>query len=89
MAARITDRDDWFELWFEDKKSILETMSRNMADDLEIGYNFFGGSIQQQISAMTEYKNQMDAELDSFKAMDEKQVSRWCFYDLKKRGVIE
>lgn len=89
MAARITDRDDWFEIWFEDRESILSTMVRNMAADLEAGYNYFGNSITKQQQEIQKYKEETDHILDTFKDMDEKQVNRWCFYELKKHGAIE
>ena len=79
---------DWFELWFEDKKSLIETMYRNLAADLDAGYDFYGSSIQKQIREIDEYRAQFDAEMDSFKTMDDAKVQRWCYYDLKKRGAI-
>lgn len=89
MGARVNSRDDWFEIWFEDKTSILNTMVKNMQADLNAGYDYFGTSITKQRQIIDTYKQQFDAELDSFKSMDDKQVNRWCFYDMKKRGAIE
>ena len=88
MAVKISDRDDWFEIWFEDKQSMIETMTSNMAADLQAGYDFFGNSIQNQMRDIQEYKNRFDAQMEDFKFMEEKAVNRWCFYDLKKRGAI-
>lgn len=82
-------RNDWFELWFADKKSILQTMHNNMVSDLKAGYAPNGKCIVSQLKCIEDYTNQMNAELDSFKGMSEKQVNRWCFYDLVKRGAIE
>ena len=87
--ARITDREDWFEIWFEDRESILSTMMRNMGADLEAGYNYFGQSIVKQRQEIQKYKDETDHTLDMFKDMDEKAVNRWCFYELKKHGAIE
>ena len=86
--ARITDRNDWFDVWFEDRESILNTMVRNMASDLNAGYDYFGQSITKQKQEIAEYKAQTDNTLDMFKDMDEKAVNRWCFYELKKHGAI-
>ena len=86
--ARITDRDDWFDVWFEDRESILNTMIRNMTSDLNAGYDYFGPSITKQKQEIAEYKAQTDKTLDMFKDMDEKAVNRWCFYELKKHGEI-
>lgn len=86
---RVTDRNDWFDLWFADKQSMVDTMIKNMASDLAAGYDYFGASITNQREMIDRYKAQFDVEMDSFKTMDEKQVNRWCYYDMKKRGVIE
>ena len=79
---------EWFEMWFADKQSLMETMVRNMAADLECGYNYFGDSITRQRQQIAEYKAQFDSEVDGFKAMEERAVERWCYYDMKKRGAI-
>ena len=86
--ARITDRNDWFDVWFEDRESILNTMIRNMTSDLNAGYNYSGQNITRQKQEIAEYKVQTDKTLDMFKDMDEKAVNRWCFYELKKQGAI-
>ena len=87
--ARISDRNDWFEIWCEDKESIIETMVKNMASDLEHGYDYFGKSIREQKEMIECYKSEYDRQLMDFADMDEKKVNRWCFYDLKRRGAIE
>ena len=87
-TVRLSDRDDWFIVWKEDKESMLATMAENLRADLNAGYNYFGRAIQNQIEAISAYKAQYDAEFSSFKAMDEKAVSRWCYYDLLQRGAI-
>ena len=81
-------KNDWFEIWFADKQSVLETMVRNMAADLDAGYNYFGNCIRKQRSEIAEYKAQFDEECDKLKEMDEKKANRWCYIDLKKRGAI-
>jgi hypothetical protein len=86
--CRISDRDDWFSVWQDDKESILQTMISNMASDLNAGYDYFGKSITQQRKTIEEYKASIDATYDLFKSMNENEVNRWCFYDLKKRGAI-
>jgi uncharacterized protein (DUF2252 family) len=87
--AKVTDSNDWFELWFADKQSLLSTMVQNMAADLKAGYNYFGNSIQKQVADIDAYKAQFDKQMDEFKFMENQAVNRWCFYDLKKRGAIE
>lgn len=89
MSSRLSDCEDWFELWFSDKKSIIDCMVRNMASDLANGYDYFGKCITEQRKEIEEYKEKLNREIDAFKEMDEKQVNRWCFYDMKKRGAIE
>ena len=86
--CRISDRDDWFDVWQGDREAILYTMIKNMTSDLDNGYDYFGRSIVEQRRRIEEYKAETDKTFDLFKTMDEKEVNRWCFYDLKKRGAI-
>ncbi len=88
IRSRVTDRDDWMDVWQDDKESILETMIKNMTADLNNGYDYFGKSIVEQRKTIEAYRKEIDATFDLFKTMDEKEVNRWCFYDLKKRGAI-
>lgn len=88
--SRITDRKgEWFEIWFDDKKSILDTMTRNMVSDLAAGYDYFGASITRQQVEIQFYKVNFDYEVEMLKNMEEKDVDRWCYMDLKKRGAID
>ena len=86
--SRVTDREDWFEVWWSDKQSIIETMTRNMAADLSAGYDYFGKSIRQERAELEAYKKKIDDQMDEFKSMDEQAVNRWCYYELKKTGAI-
>lgn len=88
--SRITDRKgEWFEIWFDDKKSILDTMTRNMVSDLAAGYDYFGASITRQQVEINFYKVNFDYEVEMLKNMKEKDADRWCYMDLKKRGAID
>lgn len=78
----------WFKMWLEDKECILATMMRNMASDLEAGYDPMGHSIRKQRVDIEEYQMDIDRTMDMFKDMEEKAVNRWCYYDMRKRGVI-
>lgn len=80
--------NNWFEMWFQDKQNMLDCMLRNMQSDLDAGYNPFGNSILRQRTEINNYKKQFDAEMDKFHDMDESKVQRWCYYNMKKRGVI-
>ena len=85
---RITEGTNWFEIWFQDKNSMLDTMLSNMISDLNNGYDWFGKSITDQRNTIENYKKKFDEQMDKFKEMEDKAVNRWCYYDLKKRGVI-
>lgn len=85
---RVTDRNDWFEIWFADKQGMIEVMASNMAADIAAGYDYFGNCIQNQIKTIDSYKAEFDAQVDEFKSMEDEKVNRWCYYDLKKRGAI-
>lgn len=78
----------WFDIWFEDKCSIIDTMFRNMFADLDAGYDPQGHCIRKQVVDIEEYRMNFDRQVDRFKTMEDKAVDRWCYYDMKKRGVI-
>lgn len=82
------DQQDWFEMFCADKRSMIDTMARNMAADLEAGYDYFGKSIQQQIKDLEEYKKAFDAELDKIAEMEPSRVQHYCYVKLKKSGAI-
>lgn len=83
-----TERTDWFEIWCEDKQNILNTMARNMAADLEAGYDFFGNSIQRQINEMEAYRDAFNSEMDKIAEMEPSRVNHYCYVKLKKAGAI-
>ena len=79
---------DWFELWREDRQSMLDTMIRNMRSDLENGYNYFGKSITEQREAIARFKAEYDADMDMLGDMDANKVQHWCYVRLLKLGAI-
>lgn len=87
--ARLNDCNEWFEIWFSDKKAMISVMYANLAADLNAGYDPFGHSITYQKGMIASYENEFERTLDTFKTMTETEVNRWCFYDMKKRGVID
>ena len=91
--ARITDIkyldwESWQELWEADKRNMLATMYRNLTADLDCGYDPLGKSIQTQKEMIAQYERGIHEAWDKFVSMTEAEVERWCFYDMKKRGVI-
>ena len=85
----ISGFNSWQDMLFSDKRTILATMARNMAADLDNGYDFFGTSIQRQIREMTVYANSIEALESEFNAMPEERRERYAFNLLKKSGAIE
>ena len=79
---------NWFEIWMDDKESILNTMVQNMASDLDAGYNYFGECIKRQREIIDNYKAEFDQQIMAFADMDDGKRNRWCYYDLLRRGVI-
>ena len=79
---------DYLDMWFNDKQSMLETMIKNMQDDLKAGYSYSGKIIQEQREAIKQYEEKFDEQMKSFCMMDHDQVGRWCYYDMKCRGAI-
>lgn len=79
---------DWFKMWCEDKECVISTMARNMAADIEAGYNYYGNSIQRQLKDIDEYKAAYNAELDKIANMDTNKVNHYCYIQLIKSGAI-
>ena len=81
-------KQNWFNIWYDDKQSMLSTMMRNMNADIEAGYNPMGNSIRRQLAQIRQYAEQFDLEMQEFRTMDEAKIQHWCYYDLKRRGAI-
>lgn len=79
---------DWFQIWMDDKESIISTMVKNMSADLNAGYNYFGECIKRQRREIEKYKEEFDRQIMSFADMDDGKRNRWCYYDLLRRGAI-
>ena len=80
--------EGWFEIWFADRQSMIETMIRNLVSDIEAGYNPAGACIMRQNAEIAAFKARFDSDIEHLKEMTEKQAEHWCFLDLKKRGAI-
>ena len=78
----------WFEIWFDDMQSIIETMVKNMQADLDAGYDPQGHCIRKQRVDIEEKQIKFDRQIELFKTMEDTRINRWCYYDLKKRGAI-
>lgn len=82
------DRVNWIEVWFEDKISMMDTMRRNLADDIKAGYDLNSHCIRKQIVDIEEYESQFNRDADRIKEMDPNKAQHWCYIDLKKRGAV-
>ena len=79
---------DWFEIWKEDRESMLNTMVRNMASDLENGYSYYGNSMIRQRAEIDRFKADYDADMDKLAEMEPNKVQHWCHMRLIKLGAI-
>ena len=82
-------KQNWFNLWKQDKDSILSTMRRNMTADLDAGYDPNGNCINRQKADIAVYEADIDFTLRKFREMTETAIQHWCHYDLVRRGAIE
>lgn len=88
--SRVTDRKDWKDIWEEDRISMIKTMRRNLASDIVDGdFDLLSLLIQKQIVQIKEYENNFTFAKIMLNKMDEYSQNKWCYYDLKKRGVID
>lgn len=88
MPTRFSDCDNWVALWLADKRSMLDTMVDNLAADLKAGYNPTGLTILRQLMAIAEYRQRFDDECKAIPVEHPEAANRYCFNDLKARGVI-
>lgn len=79
---------DWLKIWHEDKECIINTMRRNMADDLKAGYDYNGVSIQRQIKEIKEYEQSFKDDLIKLAEMPDNKIQKWCYFQLLKSGAI-
>ncbi len=80
---------DWFSLWYSDRKSMADTMRRNLKADLDAGYDLMGHSVINQYQDINQYEEETEKVLMGFVEMTEGKVNRWCFYDMLRRGAID
>lgn len=86
---------DYFELWQDDKNSMLACMYSNLAADLGAGYNPRGAAVTRQRETINRYYYQYMAEYERLREMaadytdGARRVAQWCRRDLLRRGVIE
>ena len=84
------DGETWFDIWYSDKKSMLNIMFHNMQSDLNNGYNPLGDCIKRQLQDIERYQQNINDTLDKFTEMnDDSKIERYCYHDLLKRGVIK
>lgn len=89
MGTKVKVKIDYVKMWHDDKKSIIKIMVANMNDDIQVGYNWLGQSIQQQINEITAYTVNYEREAGILATMTPEAQQRWCKRDLIKRGAIE
>lgn len=87
--SRVTDRNDWKEIWTLDKQSIIKTMRQNLASDLVAGYDVFGMNIQKQLLEIAAYEDDFNRKVSEMNRMTDVAANKYCYYDLKKRGAID
>ena len=87
--AKTIDEMKWFNLWCEDRQSILTTMRRNLQADLDAGYAPDSINIREQEEDIEYEEEWYDRWMERFKTWEPKHINHWCYLDLKKRGAIE
>lgn len=86
---KVAGRDDWFDVWYSDKRSILIMMYENLASDLRAGYKVEGNSVKKQQAEIKDYVEEFNACLEWTLDTKPNYLNRWCYNDLIKRGAIE
>lgn len=79
---------NWVEIWEADRRNMLSCMLRNMASDIENGYDVFGKSITLQRAEIEISMGAFYAQKELISRLDPAEAAPWCRADLKKRGAI-
>lgn len=82
------EKTDWLKIWFDDKEAMIDTMRRNLAADLEAGYDVNGYSVRKQIVDIETYEREFKAQAERVGEMEIPRAQYWCYCDLRKRGAI-
>ena len=82
------NRSDWFEIWCEDWEGLITTQSLNIKAELDAGWKWKSDRVQHEVNVLNQFQNTYRLQLGRFAEMEEKQVQRWCYYDLLRRGAI-
>ena len=91
-GIRFTDKapGDWYHLWCEDKESTLMTRVKNLCDDLTSrSVSPTSISAGEQIAEIMNARNHLMVDYHRLRFMSPEDRARWCFDDMKRRGVIE
>ena len=90
MSSRFSDRPsgEWFAMWSADQESMLATRVKNLAADVAADYSPTGISVGNQIADLADARNAVIAQYNRLRNMSLEQRGRWCFDDMKRRGVI-
>lgn len=87
--SRVTDSNEWRKMWDSDKRGMIDTMRRNIASDITAGYSLNGKTVRNQIVQILDYEEEYKHSCEVLDSIGEKAANKWCFYDMKRRGVIE
>ena len=88
IARKPCPQPSFFDLWKDDRQSVLATMARNLASDLAAGYDYHGASITRQRAEMAEYAAQTRALREQIERQDIRAREAFCRRLLKKSGAI-
>lgn len=80
--------DSWFECWYKDCQEILLCMHRNMASDLDNGYNPLGNAIQREKQDISNYEKYISDFMTSLETLDDKASEKRCYHELLRKGAI-
>lgn len=85
----ISGYDCWRDMWIADKRGSLATMLRNIAADLDAGYNPIGDNVRRQIEDATAYRHAVDRREREIEYLPSDKRERAYYNDLIKTGAID
>lgn len=81
-------RKDWFDVWCADWEGLIETQARNVQSEIDAGWKYKSDRVQNELRILNKFNGEYRRQLGRFASMEDKEVNRFCYYDLLRRGAI-
>lgn len=96
MAIKTTIRfpqpppgENWYRIYLQDRRAMLDTMQRNLLSDLDAGYSPQGQSVTTQRKRIDDFKKEFASAIDMLRTISANEREYWCYCELLTLGAID